>query len=322
MNTLFEVKNLQALLKTRRGMLAVTRNVSFSLKKNEILGMAGESGCGKTMTMLALSGLLPAGSAIRCKSLTLAGHSFDPACENDIKKIRGSGISYIFQEPSSYLNPLLSIGNQLTETIQWNHRSLSRKIVRQGACKILEDVGLAPALDFFKRYPHELSGGMNQRAMIGLALAGNPKVLIADEPTTALDLITQQSIVDLILSLVKKRGLSVLWVSHDISLMENFVDTLAVMYAGDIVEIGPARDVADHPRHPYTRALIRCLPERLKDKRFQPIPGKVAALEPDRKGCAYFPRCPFGAPECLAAEPRLTEIKTNHKIKCCLAHII
>lgn len=321
MNVL-EVQNLSALLKTKEGMLAVTRQVSFSLKKNEILGIAGESGCGKTMTMLALAGLLPAGSLIQCQKLSLAGHLFDPSTENNIRGIRAGGISYIFQEPSNYLNPLLSIGDELTETITCNNRSLSRKMIKQGACKILESVGLVPAGRFYGLYPHQLSGGMNQRAMIGLALAGNPKVLIADEPTTALDLVTQQSIVECILSLVKERGLSVIWVSHDISLMENFADTMAIMYAGDIVETGPARDVVEHPQHPYTQALIRCLPERLKEKRFQPIPGIVASLDPQRQGCAYYPRCPFAMPACLIHEPCIREHNHSHKIKCCLQRTI
>ncbi|MFA5038945.1 MAG: ABC transporter ATP-binding protein [Candidatus Omnitrophota bacterium] len=316
MTRLFEVRDLNVMLPTRHGPLAVSRDISFSLEEKQILGVAGESGCGKTMTMLALTGLLPPGSRVSWKKLELAGRSCDPSCRTDISKMRDKGISYIFQEPGTHLNPLFSIGEQLTETILCNNRGLRAKTARQEAVRILENVGLRPAGDFLRRYPHQLSGGMNQRAMIGLALAADPKLLIADEPTTALDLLTQRSIIDLVLSLVRTRGLSVIWVSHDISLMESFADTLAVMYAGRIVESGPAKDMTRHARHPYTRALIHCLPERLKEKRFQPIPGHVPALNAETRGCAFYPRCPFGMPACAQAEPLTIETENSRKIKC------
>ncbi len=229
MKTILEIKNLHTKFSDKNRSITVSDNISLELKANEILGVVGESGSGKTMTALSLTGLLPDGWRTSCSRFSIDAKDINISKENELKKIRASGVSYIFQEAVSYINPLFSIGDQITETIMYNRGYAKDEAVKE-TYKLLEDVGLTPAAELYGRFAHQLSGGMNQRAMIALAISSHPKILIADEPTTALDVTIEYSIVKLIRRLIKELNLSVIWITHDISLIQSFAGRLAVMW--------------------------------------------------------------------------------------------
>lgn len=290
------IKNLAVAFKSGGKKLPVVRNVSFQLEKGEILALVGESGCGKSVSCLALGSLLnPAQTEVSAKRA-------DFCCKNGeivdllnltgrkLRKIRGGEIAYIFQEPSAALNPVFRIGDQIAEVLSLHRRDV--KDQKAEVIKLLTDVGIPAPETRMNAFPHELSGGMQQRVVIAMALAGNPSLLIADEPTTALDVTIQAQILDLLSRLQKQRNMSVLLVTHNLGIVSAMADKVAVMYAGDIVEYGPCRNLIKDPKHPYTKALLRAVP-RLggSEGKLETIPGAVPMPDKFPAGCRFSDRC-------------------------------
>ncbi|RKY30144.1 MAG: ABC transporter ATP-binding protein [Candidatus Omnitrophota bacterium] len=308
---LLEIKNLRVCFDTIEGELEVLRGINLNIKKGEIVGLVGESGCGKTLTALSIIRLLPKTAFIKSGEIYLEGTELVKLSKREMENIRGKKIGMIFQEPSSYLNPLYTAGNQVEEAIKEDLPKIEK---RKRVFEIFEEVGLNRS-DYFK-YPHQLSGGMQQRVMISMALINRPVLLLADEPTTALDVTTEAQIINLLRKLIEKYMLSVLFITHDISLAKSFVDRIAVMYAGQIVEIGDSKEIFEDPLHPYTKGLVMCLPERYKrGERIRTIGGNVADFKNLPNGCAFHPRCPLKRKICEIEDPEEKRIG-NRIVRC------
>ncbi len=313
---LLAVRDLDVVFPTEAGEIAAADAVAYDLAPGRVLGVVGESGCGKTVTALALLRLVPppgriAGGAIRFENRDLL--ALGPA---EMREVRGARISMIFQEPMTALNPVFTVGDQIAETLLL-HRGLSRAEAWQGAVEMLERVGMPAPARRANDYPHRLSGGMRQRAMIAIALACRPALLIADEPTTALDVTIQAQIFDLMLDLRDEMGMAMLFISHNLAVVSEVADEVMVMYAGRVVERAPAAALFAQPLHPYTRALMATVPELGRRKALHAIPGNLPnplALPP---GCRFSDRCPLAGPECRAAEPQL-EDKVGGRLAACL----
>jgi oligopeptide/dipeptide ABC transporter ATP-binding protein len=317
--TLLSVKNLRTVFATGRGEVAAVDDVSFDLAEREVLGIVGESGSGKSVTALSIMGLLPKPPArIAAGSIHFAGEDLLALSERGLRRVRGPGIGMIFQEPMTSLNPLFSIGNQLVETIR-AHERLSPRACRARAVAMLAKVGIAAAERRLDDYPHQLSGGMRQRVMIAMALACNPKLLIADEPTTALDVTIQAQILELLLSLRDELGMAVIIITHNMGVVAEMADRVLVMYAGKIVERAGVDDLFEKPAHPYTRGLLDSIPaiDEIRP-RLRTIPGMLpnpAALPP---GCRFAPRCTWQIAACTAAQPPLDPVDgmAEHRAAC------
>jgi oligopeptide/dipeptide ABC transporter ATP-binding protein len=294
--------------------LKILRNINFSVKRNEIVSIVGESGCGKSMTLRTIIKLLPKNLKILNGDIIFEGIRIKDLKEKEMNKIRGEKIGMIFQEPSSYLNPLFTIGNQIEEAVRGNFKKGERK---ERVMKILKEMGLSA--NVYYQYPHQLSGGMQQRAMIAMALINNPSLLLADEPTTALDVTTAFSIINLLKNLVSEHNLSILFVTHDISLANYISDRIIVMYAGIIVENGKAKEIYENPLHPYTRKLIECLPEKYKKgERIKIIEGEVPSFKNLPPGCPFFQRCDYKMKICEERIPG--EINFGNRILRCFKY--
>lgn len=317
MSYILDIKNLNTYFVEEKQRITVSHQINLRLQKQEVLGVIGESGSGKTMTALSLTGLIPANAKSSCDQYTLDNKTIDLADQKQLRKIRSKEIAYIFQEPVSYLNPVITIGDQITETIFFNLIK-NRKEAKKRTLKLLEAVGLDNKITHYNRFAHQLSTGMNQRAMIALAIAANPKVLIADEPTSALDFTIKQTIVGLVKKLVEELMLSVIWITHDISCMRNFADRIIVMYAGRIIEEGQSSTIYDQPAHPYTKALINCLPEYQASKEISCLAGEPPNLALLPGGCKFSIRCPYAMKKCFQDEPDFTIINQHQKAKCYL----
>ncbi len=310
-----EVRNLKAYYLTSRGPVKAVDNVSFNLERGESMGLAGESGCGKSTLGFALINLLPPPGKIVDGSIRVDGIEVVGKPDEELRReIRWKKISMIFQGAMNALNPVLTIGDQLAEPLIY-HQGISKEEAIDRVKEHLELVGLDP--DIYRRYPHELSGGMKQRAVIAMALLEHPDVIIADEPTTALDVIVQAQILNLLKSLKKKLNLSIIFISHDLAVISEIADRLAIMYAGEIVEIGPSESLYLNPRHPYTQKLLGAIP-RLKKKveRLEFIPGAPPNLISPPKGCRFHPRCPYRFEPCDREEPPLVEVEPGHYVRC------
>jgi peptide/nickel transport system ATP-binding protein len=319
---LLEVSDLRVDLRTRNGATRVVDGVSFSMRPGEALGIVGESGCGKSIAMLSLLGLLPPGAAVAGGTARFEGEDILAMTPRALRRIRGGRIGMVFQDPLTSLNPVMRIGTQLAETLI-AHRGLSRKAARQEAGDLLALVGIAGATARLDDYPHNLSGGMRQRVMIAMAVACNPSLLIADEPTTALDVTIQRQVVDLINSLREELGMAVIWISHDLSLLSGVVDRIAVLYSGRVVEEGSVADFGARPRHPYTQGLIASIPALSTSAPGMPlysIPGSPP--DPARRGpgCAFSPRCSKVTPLCRTVRPDLLSRETGHAVACLVAN--
>jgi peptide/nickel transport system ATP-binding protein len=312
---ILSVNNLKAYFLTIRGAVRAVDNVSFSLEKGESLGLAGESGCGKSTLGYALINLLPPPGKIMEGSILTDGIDAAKLSENELrKKVRWKKISMIFQGAMNALNPVYTIGYQMSEPLIY-HGGMNKKEALEEAKRYLELVGLSR--DVVNRYPHELSGGMKQRVMIATALILKPTVLIADEPTTALDVIVQAQIINLMKKLKRELGISIIFISHDLSIISEIADRVAIMYAGKIVELGSSDSVYLKPKHPYTQALLRAVP-RIKGKKEKLafIPGAPPNLIEPPSGCRFHPRCPYALDRCIREEPELKQVESGHFVAC------
>ncbi len=308
---LLAVRHLRVEFPTRRGTLVAVDDVSFDIAPGEILGVVGESGAGKSLTGAAVIGLLEPPGRIAAGEILLDGSRIDNLPSHEIRRIRGRRIGAVFQDPLTSLNPLYSIGDQLIETIM-THLSMTRTRARERAIAMLGDVGIPAPERRIDHYPHQFSGGMRQRVVIALALCAEPKLVIADEPTTALDVSIQAQIITLLKNMCRERGAAVMLITHDMGVIAETADRVAVMYAGRIVEIGPVRDVIHKARHPYTSGLMSAIP-KLGEQREQlaQIDGSMPRLTAIPRGCAFNPRCPSVFDRCRQVRPDLVAVDTT-----------
>ena len=303
---LLEVKNLRVEFPTRRGTLLAVDDVSFEIAPGEVLGVVGESGAGKSLTGNAIIGLLEPPGRIAAGEVRLEGRRIDQLPYEEMRKVRGARIGAIFQDPLTSLNPLYSVGRQLIETIQ-THLPLSAGKARKRALDLLKEVGIPGAEQRIDHYPHQFSGGMRQRVVIALALCAGPRLIVADEPTTALDVSIQAQIIALLKRLCREHRTAVMLVTHDMGVIAETADRVAVMYAGRIAEIGPVRDVIKHAKHPYTKGLMGSIPSlgELRGGQLTQIDGSMPRLTEIPKGCAFNPRCTSRGARCLVERPEL-----------------
>ncbi len=319
------VSDLDVRFSTPAGSVHAVRGVSFEVRPGETLGIVGESGCGKSVTALSIVGLVPPSNGrVSGSGIWFEGRNLLTLAPRDIRKIRGNRIAMIFQEPMTSLNPVFTVGAQIAESVQL-HRGLSRRAAFDYAVEMLKKVGLSSPAQRIHEYPHQLSGGMRQRVMIAMALACNPRVLLADEPTTALDVTVQAQIVELMKNLQREYGTAIVLISHDMGLIAETCDRVAVMYAGEIVEEAPVARIFARPSHPYTRGLLESIPrlrkERSsqKEKRLPAIPGLVPNPVHVPPGCAFHTRCAHALPRCAADLPHAVGVEPHHAVKCWLA---
>jgi peptide/nickel transport system ATP-binding protein len=304
---LLQVKHLRVEFPTRRGTLVALDDISFDIAPGEVLGVVGESGAGKSLTGAAIIGLLEPPGRIAAGEVLLEGQRIDKLPYEAMRKIRGRKIGAIFQDPLTSLNPLYTVGRQLVETIQ-THLPLSAAQARERAIKLLKETGIPAAESRIDHYPHQFSGGMRQRVVIALALAAEPKLIVADEPTTALDVSIQAQIIALLKRLCREHGAAVMLVTHDMGVIAETCDRVAVMYAGRIAEVGPVQDVIHHPAHPYTVGLMGSIPAMDEDReRLAQIDGAMPRLNAIPTGCAFNPRCPKVFDRCRNERPELMD---------------
>ncbi|MCG3420015.1 ABC transporter ATP-binding protein [Oceanobacillus jordanicus] len=317
-DTILKVKDLKIQFKTGKKTVQPIRGVDFSIKKGETLGVVGESGSGKSVTSLAVMGLLPEKtSEIISGEIVFDGKDLTNLKEKHFRKLRGNDISMIFQEPMTSLNPVFTIGEQLSEPLK-QHKKMSKKEIETAIIAVLTQVGIPRAEQIIHEYPHQLSGGMRQRVMISLALLGQPKLMIADEPTTALDVTIQAQILKLMKDIKKQHDMSLLLITHDLGVVAEMCDRVVVMYAGEIVEVAEVKELFDNPLHPYTRGLIESLPSKnTRKNRLYSIKGQVPKPNEITKGCIFANRCPFAFSKCFEETPPVQHTG-NHMSKCWL----
>ena len=318
---LVTIKNLQTHFFTDDGVVKAVEDVSLDIPRGKTLGLVGESGCGKSVTALSVIGLISSPGRIVGGNVTLHENGkptvLNRLPESRMRKIRGGKIAMIFQEPMTSLNPVFTIGNQIIEAIRL-HRDVGKKDARRLAIEMLAKVKIPVPEKRINDYPHQFSGGMRQRAIIAMALSRRPDLLIADEPTTALDVTIQAQILDLLRELQETQGMSILIITHDLGIIAEMADDVAVMYASKIVERAPVKELFENPLHPYTNGLFRSRPElgQPKDKKLTTIRGMVPSPLLFPAGCKFHPRCPFAKPRCEKTEPTLREIRPGHFVHC------
>ena len=314
--SLLEVKNLEASIKTKTGAIHAIADISFSMEKGEILGVVGESGCGKSMTALSILRLLPTPPIeISGGQILYDGQDLLKMNKSSIRSIRGNRISMIFQEPMTSLNPVYTVGNQIMEAIHF-HRKVSRKVCWEQAVKMLKMVGIPAPEQRMKDDPHQLSGGMRQRVMIAMALSCQPELLIADEPTTALDVTIQAQILDELKRLQKQTGTAIMLITHDLGVVADMAQKVLVMYAGKVVEYADTIDIFSRPLHPYTEGLLKSIPRLNQSvEKLHVIDGMVPSLSQMPKGCRFCPRCEYATKYCQEYEPPML-VFDNRKVRC------
>lgn len=329
---LLELRNLTTVFPLKRGMVRAVTGTNLTLSSGEILGVVGESGCGKSMTMLSILRLVPYPGKISDGQIFFKGRDLLNLSSNEMRKIRGKDIAMVFQDPMTTLNPVFPIGEQIGESLRIHglldspHSRLPRafdrdrkRAERERVLQVLDEVGIPAPSEASQRFPHEYSGGMQQRALIAIALACGPQVILADEPTTALDVTVQAQIMSLLIDINREHGTSIILVTHDLGLAAEFCHKIIVMYAGRVVEIGPNEAVTEDPKHPYTQGLLACIPRiRGERKKLSPIPGSVPDLINLPVGCAFQPRCPFAREGCLGHEIPLIEVEPGRMVRCIL----
>ena len=319
MENLLEICALSVELPTAQGWVRPVNEVSLRIAAGECVGLVGESGSGKTMLSLALMGLLPTGARVSGRALLQSApqKELTQLSEPEWRAVRGKDIAMIFQEPMTSLNPVMRIGEQIEEAVRAHEAGLKREELRSRVLMALRQAAMNEPERRVAQYPHQLSGGLRQRAMIAMALAGRPRLLIADEPTTALDVTVQKEILQLLQKLRRELGLGLLFITHDLGVVAQVADRVAVLYAGRIVEEGPVKEVLLHPAHPYTQGLLAASP-RLDRGKLKPIPGSVPQLTALPPGCSFEPRCDLRRSECTAAVPELRAASNEHSARCVL----
>lgn len=319
---LLEVDKVQTVFKTGKGEVTSVEEVSFNLKAGQTIGIVGESGCGKSVTSLSIMRLLGKHGKVKSGSIHFNGKDLAKISEAEMREIRGNEISMIFQEPMTSLNPVFTIGNQMMEGIRL-HMKLGKKEARVYAIEMLKSVGIPRAEAIMDEFPHALSGGMRQRVMIAMALACRPRLLIADEPTTALDVTIQAQILELMKKLRTQSNTAIILITHDLGVVAEMVDKIIVMYAGQVVEEADVFTLFDNPKHPYTKGLIGSIPhlETSENERLVSIPGAVPSLQNMPTGCRFHTRCEFATERCLKEQPYLIRLDDDgeHKVRCWLA---
>lgn len=315
---ILDVADLKTVFGTRSGEVHAVNSVSFDLKPGELLGVVGESGSGKSVTMMSLIGLLPSPPAeVRSGSVMFEGRDVLKMTPDELREIRGSRIGFVFQDPMTSLNPVFTVGFQITEPLR-QHMGLSKSEARTRAVELLELVGIPDARARLSNFPHQFSGGMRQRVMIAIALACDPKVLIADEPTTALDVTIQAQILELVRELRQKLGMAIIWITHDLGVIAGIADRVMVMYGGQIVEQAPVKELFRNPQHPYTRALLETLPQIIgaRSKRLRTIEGQPPALHAHPTSCPFRARCVHAMDICAEENPAIKTLSGDHDVAC------
>ena len=318
MTRVLEVKDLVTRFHTERGVVRAVNGISYTLDRGEAMALVGESGSGKSVGVLSILGLLPRPSGrVEGGMALLAGRDLLSLPASALRRVRGREIAMIFQDPATSLNPVLTVGYQLTEGLR-QHLRMTRAAARERAVELLTLVGIADPRERLRDHPHEFSGGQRQRIMIAMALAARPSVLIADEPTTALDVTIQAQIVELVKRLQKTLGMAIVWITHDLALAAGLADKVAVMYAGYIVEQAPVRELFRRPRHPYTRGLLRAMPrsEGPRPERLEAIPGTPPDLREEFQACPFAPRCAYVVDRCRRENPPLLETGPGQRSAC------
>lgn len=319
-NPLLEINNLKTYFNTEEGTAKAVDGVDYKIDAGETLSIVGESGCGKSVTSLSILRLIPnpPGKILPGSEILFKGESLLEKSKEEMRAIRGNEISMIFQEPMTSLNPVYTIGNQMSEVFL-THRNMSKKEAWQESIRMLELVAIPAPEERMKVYPHEMSGGMRQRVMIAMALACEPSLLIADEPTTALDVTIQAQILRLIIDLKERLNTSIMLITHNLGIVAEVSDRVAVMYAGRIVELAPVKEIYKSPLHPYTQGLLKSIPKLgERGKELQEIPGSVPKLTALPIGCKFSDRCPYRENRCDKAEPELLEAQSGHFARCIL----
>jgi len=320
---LLEVRDLKTHFFTREGVVQAVDGISFDVEKGKTLGIVGESGCGKSVTALSIMGLIPKPPAkIVAGQVLFEGKDLTPLSDKELQNVRGREVAMIFQDPMTSLNPTLKIGTQITDTLD-RHYGMSKDEARKRAIELLEEVRIPRAAERLDDYPHRFSGGMRQRVMIAIALSCNPKLLIADEPTTALDVTIQAQILDLLDELRTEHEMAMILITHDMGVVAETADDIAVMYAGQIVEYTNSLELFDHPEHPYTEALLGALPQlegdeqEIREGRLTSIPGRPPDLINPPEACRFAARCPYAHYEdsCTVHQPELREIRPGHLVR-------
>lgn len=315
MASLLSVENLQVQFQTKKGLNTAVDGVSFSIEKGEILGIVGESGCGKSVTSMSILQLLSSNARISGGSIKLDGRELVGLSEVEMCKIRGNDIAMIFQDPMTALNPTLTIGKQLMEPLIL-HQGCSKSEAEKKAVEVLDRVGIAAPEKRLKEYPHQLSGGMRQRVMIAMAVSCAPRLLIADEPTTALDVTIQAQILELMCELREKMGTAIMLITHDMGVVAETADNVLVLYAGKVVEYGSSQEIFEHPKHPYTRGLLNSIPRLDEDvEMLNTIEGTVPAPGQMPAGCRFAPRCPDATERCRQKQPGIYSVEKS-KVSC------
>ncbi|MFK9092493.1 ABC transporter ATP-binding protein [Bacillus salipaludis] len=316
---ILEVNNLTTTFTSRRTSFNAVDGISFNVAKGETLGIVGESGCGKSVTSLSIMGLVKSPGKVTGKSINFDGVDLLNISKKEMRNLRGNEMSMIFQEPMTSLNPVFSIGNQIGESLRI-HKKLKGSERKEKVIDLLKQVGIPRADEIYDNYPHQLSGGMRQRVMIAMAMACDPKLIIADEPTTALDVTIQAQILELMKDLQEKKGMSMILITHDLGVVSEVCDRIIVMYAGKVVETGPVQEVLRSPEHPYTKGLLASLPKKGHNKnRLNYIPGQVPAPLNWGKGCRFADRCPFVMSHCHTSVPSLIKVNEHQESACWLA---
>ena len=316
--SLLEIRNLRVEFDTAKGPFRALDGVDYTVDPGEVLAIVGESGSGKSVTMMSLMGLLPSPPAeVTQGEVLYQGRDVLKVAEQARRKLRGGEIGFVFQDPMTSLNPVFTVGYQLIEPLR-EHLGLTKKQARDRAAELLAMVGIPSPAARLNDYPHQFSGGMRQRVMIAIALACDPKVLIADEPTTALDVTIQAQILDLIQKLREELGMGVIWITHDLGVVAGIADRVMVMYGGQVAEHAPVRDLFDNPKHPYTRALMQTIPDISGERpdRLLSIAGQPPVLRARPSACPFAPRCGHVSDKCLSANPPIEDTGDGHDVAC------
>ncbi len=320
--SVLHVQDLKTVFSTRSGDIHAVNRVSFALQPGELLGVVGESGSGKSVTMMSLIGLLPMPPAeVREGSVEFDGHDLLKLGRKELQALRGRDIGFVFQDPMTSLNPVFTVGFQIMEPLR-RHMGMDKSAARKRAAELLQLVGISDAERRLKDFPHQFSGGMRQRVMIAIALACDPKVLIADEPTTALDVTIQAQILELVKDLRQKLGMSIIWITHDLGVIAGIADRVMVMYGGQVVEYGPVREVFANPAHPYTRALMTTVPSVRGERaeKLNVIEGQPPILSQHPTACPFRARCPKAFDRCGRENPRRYTVAPGHDAACFWDH--